>query len=162
LLGSRLCERWNARSGRYAGQQLSSGAARGDFAGNGEILIGFLMGRGVEQPLAYQPRDWLPHPLGRSANVCLHTMSVFPLKETLMTSHIEILKSPVPWNKGRLIGQRAPLKLKGHSGQSKGWRQWRNRLLPVRLRSGTLRPAPRSSVCHAPATDEEVAALPWT
>lgn len=29
-----------------------------------------------------------------------------------MNSHIEMLKSSSPWNKGRLVGQKAPLKLK--------------------------------------------------
>ena len=29
-----------------------------------------------------------------------------------MNSHIEIPKSPTPWNKGRLVGQKAPLRLK--------------------------------------------------
>lgn len=29
-----------------------------------------------------------------------------------MKSHTEISKTSVPWNKGRLVGQKAPLKLK--------------------------------------------------
>jgi hypothetical protein len=29
-----------------------------------------------------------------------------------VNSHIEISKSATPWNKGRLVGQKAPLKLK--------------------------------------------------
>lgn len=29
-----------------------------------------------------------------------------------MNSHIEMTKSSIPWNKGRLIGQKGPLKLK--------------------------------------------------
>jgi integrase len=39
-------------------------------------------------------------------------MRVLSSKETFMNSHIEIPKVSVPWNKGRLVGQKAPLKLK--------------------------------------------------
>jgi hypothetical protein len=39
-------------------------------------------------------------------------MGVLSLKETLMNSHTELPKRSVPWNKGRLVGQKAPLKLK--------------------------------------------------
>jgi hypothetical protein len=39
-------------------------------------------------------------------------MGVFSLKETPIKPHIETPKSTAPWNKGRLVGQKAPLKLK--------------------------------------------------
>lgn len=35
-----------------------------------------------------------------------------------MKPHIETSRSSVPWNKGRLIGQKAPLKLKESWGDS--------------------------------------------
>jgi integrase len=39
-------------------------------------------------------------------------MGFLSLKENPMKPHIHEPKSPAPWNKGRLIGQKAPLKLK--------------------------------------------------
>jgi integrase len=39
-------------------------------------------------------------------------MGFLSLKENPMKPHSHELKSSVPWNKGRLIGQKAPLKLK--------------------------------------------------
>jgi integrase len=39
-------------------------------------------------------------------------MGFLSLKENPMKPHLHEVKSPVPWNKGRLIGQKAPLKLK--------------------------------------------------
>src|SRR6476469_6118387 len=39
-------------------------------------------------------------------------MGLLSSKENLMESHSGNLLVPVPWNKGRLVGQKAPLKLK--------------------------------------------------
>jgi integrase len=40
------------------------------------------------------------------------TLGFLSLKENSMKSHLDEAKLPVPWNKGRLVGQKAPLKLK--------------------------------------------------
>jgi integrase len=39
-------------------------------------------------------------------------MGFLSLQENSMKPHIHEMKPPVPWNKGRLIGQKVPLKLK--------------------------------------------------
>jgi integrase len=39
-------------------------------------------------------------------------MRFLSVKENFMKPHLDELKSPIPWNKGRLIGQKTPLKLK--------------------------------------------------
>jgi hypothetical protein len=56
-----------------------------------------------------------------------------------MKPHLHELKSPVPWNKGRLIGQKAPLKLK--------------EIWAIRIRLQL--PVVTGSRCHAPLVTGE-------